>query len=73
MSGAQMHFSLSDGERSHPLWARLRAHFEECLSKLRAENDNDKLSEQQTASLRGQIRRLKAIIAMGEAPPMTEE
>jgi hypothetical protein len=62
-------FLLSDGERSHPLWVRLRAHLESRLALLRAKNDGA-LTEYETATLRGQIKCLKGLIALGDNPPI---
>lgn len=61
-------FSLSDGERHHPLWAKLSAHFTERLRELRGKNDGA-LNEMETATIRGQIKCLKGILALGDEPP----
>lgn len=61
-------FTLSDGERHHPLWVRLSAHLTQKVNNLRAQNDGP-LSQDQTATMRGQINALKAIIALGDEPP----
>lgn len=66
-------FELTSGERMSPLWMRLKAHFEAELQLMRMRNDNPKLTEQDTAALRGNISRLKATIALGDdRPPQTE-
>lgn len=64
-------FELSNGEKLHPLWLRLKAHLEAELQLARSKNDHPK-SENETATLRGDIRRLKAIIALGDDRPLTE-
>jgi hypothetical protein len=61
-------FALTDGERHHPLWIRLSAHLSEKLTHLRARNDGP-LTEQETATLRGEINCLKRVIALGAEPP----
>ena len=63
-------FMLSDGERHHPLWLRLSAHLKQKLEIARAQNDNPKLPESETAALRGQISTLKSLIALGDTPPI---
>lgn len=63
-------FELTEGEKAHPLWARLKSHLEEQLRVCRARNDG-LLSEMETAMLRGQIKAIKAIIRLGEARPPT--
>lgn len=65
-------FALTEGERHHQLWQRLSAHFEARLRELRGKNDGP-LNEIETATLRGQINLLKAIIRLGDEPPMTAE
>ena len=62
-------FELTDGERMHPLWMRLKGHLETQLQSTRARNDNAKLSEAETAALRGHIQCLIAIAAIGNEPP----
>jgi hypothetical protein len=61
---------LSPGERMSPLWTRLRVVLLEELDAKRRRNDNP-LSEQDTAGLRGEIRMLKAIIGLEDDPPPT--
>lgn len=66
-------FELTDGEKLSTTWVRLKAHLEDELALQRARNDNAKLTEAETASLRGNISRLKAIIALGNDRPLTED
>lgn len=60
---------LAAHERSDPVGLKLRAHFEEELTRLRRRNDALGLSEIETAVLRGHIRFLKGAIALWEPPP----
>jgi hypothetical protein len=68
MSAPSDAFALTEGERNHPLWKRLCAHLEAELRNQRAKNDGD-LDPQDTAKVRGHIRCLKGLIALG-APPL---
>jgi hypothetical protein len=65
-------FELTAGEKLSPLWLRLKAHLEEQLRMQRARNDHNS-NEQETALTRGDIRRLKATIALGDDRPLTED
>lgn len=53
------------------MWLRLQVWLEERLADARRRNDSPKLSEQETAVLRGEIKTLNRIIALGKDPPMT--
>lgn len=63
-------FFLTDGERRHPLWLRLRAYMEKQLANLHGKIEGD-LKESETAIIRGRIKMLKALCALGDDPPMT--
>jgi hypothetical protein len=63
-------FALTANDKASSLWLRLRAHLEERLSAARMVNDNASLSEQDTAALRGRIRLLKSLIALGDDRPV---
>jgi hypothetical protein len=65
-------FALSEHDKAQGLWLRLKAHFEDRLADTRKRNDAA-LSEPETAALRGEIRCLKTIIALGNSRPMTGE
>lgn len=65
-------FELSDGERRNQLWLKLKAHFEESLRVLRCKND-ELLSADETAAIRGQIKCLRGIIRLGDDPPLTDQ
>jgi len=58
-------FALSDGEKHHPLWLRLVEHFYEKIDTAHARLEGE-ISEQLTATLRGQIKTLRALIALSE-------
>lgn len=70
MNDAQ--FSLTEGERISPLWTKLKDRFETMLQTRRAKNDNPKLTEAETAALRGEINLLNAIIKLGNPPPILD-
>jgi hypothetical protein len=65
-------FELTSGEKSHPLWAKLKAHLQERLADARVRNDQP-ASEQDTAALRGRIAALKLVIALGDDRPVIGE
>jgi hypothetical protein len=62
-------FTLTAHDKASSLWLRLKAHLTERLSDARRRNDHDTLTEQQTAALRGEIRNLKRLIALGDDRP----
>lgn len=62
-----MTFILTDGERHHPLWLKLEAHLQARVAILRAKNDGP-LDALQTATIRGQITEVKALLSYGAAP-----
>jgi len=57
---------LTISEKNSPLWAKIKEHYDEELTKLRQKNDGDiiKLSAIETAELRGQIRQVKMLLAL---------
>jgi hypothetical protein len=61
-------FDLSEHDKAQGLWLRLRAHLEDRLAAARVRNDGA-LSESETAMLRGEIKTLKRIIALGDDRP----
>lgn len=61
-------FRLSDGERGHPVWIRLKAQLQVMLDRERRNNDKDK-DPVETANVRGRIKMLKEIIKFGDDPP----
>ena len=62
-------FALSEADKAHGLWLRLRAHFEERLALARQRNDAIQ-PEDMTAALRGEIKTLKGLIALGDDRPI---
>lgn len=64
----EFNFKLSPGERQNHLWLKIRDQLERRLARERARNDN-MMTPDQTAQLRGQIACLKSIIDFGKEPP----
>lgn len=54
-------FVLTMEERNTALWVRLMGYFDERLQRLRAENDSQSLTAEQTATIRGEIAGLLAL------------
>ncbi len=63
-------FMLTEGEKAHPLWLRLKARLIEQLAELRVRNDDATMPEAQTAALRGRIACLKSVIELGDDRPI---
>lgn len=65
---------LTNSERLSPLWLRLREYLEAELALLREQNDDDR-DPIATARLRGEIARIKILLALdsepSEQPPIT--
>ena len=61
---------LTQDERTSAVWQSVKNHLERMLAKRRLENDNPKLTPVETAMLRGQIQTLRAMIALGDEPPV---
>lgn len=67
----ELPFVLTDGERISPLWIKIRTELEEKLNNLRSKNDNENLTERETAALRGRINCYKSILGLGnDTPPI---
>lgn len=63
-------FALTPADRQSATWARLKTHLQDRLALLRTQNDGD-LDKIQTASLRGQIKSIKGLLALEtEMPPI---
>jgi hypothetical protein len=62
-------FSLTSADKMSSLWMRLRAHLEDRLADARRRNDAA-LSDLDTAVLRGEIKSLKRLIALGDDRPV---
>jgi hypothetical protein len=63
-------FQLTEHDKAQGLWLRLAAHLADRLADARLRNDAA-LSEPETAALRGEIRCLKRLLALGADRPMT--
>lgn len=61
-------FRLSTAERASPLWGRLRVYLEDELAAQRRKNDAA-LNTVDTATVRGNIARIKNLLALGDLPP----
>jgi hypothetical protein len=63
-------FRLSPGQRQSDTWQVIKAHLEKELQRLRERNDNESLSAEQTAALRGQIAHVKAMLVLDKDLPI---
>ncbi len=61
-------FTLSEHDKAQGLWLRLKEHLLDRLLDARKRNDG-MMSDYETASLRGEIKCLKRIIALGDDRP----
>lgn len=59
-------FAMNQAERMSPLWIKISTELEKRLASLRIKNDNETLSERETAALRGQIKFCKAALGLGD-------
>lgn len=64
-------FFLTPQERMDPLWRKLSAWMSEELDKRRERNDEG-MTEFQTATLRGEIKLLKAILKLDAERPIIQ-
>lgn len=62
-------FALSQAEKLSPLWQRLAYHMTDRLAIARLRNDTIQ-PEHDTMALRGEIRALKLLLALGETRPI---
>lgn len=60
---------LHAGDLQSPTWLKLKAHFEARLAEHRAGNDR-RLSDQDTAHLRGRIAEAKYFLELADPPPV---
>lgn len=67
MNTPRTQFTLTPIERNDPLWLKLRAYMERCISDHRQDNDNNH-DAAKTAELRGRIGALKGLIALDRDP-----
>lgn len=64
-------FTLTAAEKSSPVWFKLKNYLERRLESARVRNDDARLSPDATAALRGEIKALKGLLALGkELPPI---
>lgn len=61
-------FAMNQAERMSPLWSKLSEEIEKKLAALRIKNDDETLTEAQTAALRGQIKFAKYLLGLGDDP-----
>ena len=61
-------FALTEVEKNSQVWFRIAAYLTEQLRIARARNDH-MMHEQETWMLRGDIKRLKLLLALGEDRP----
>lgn len=60
---------LTKADLQSPTWLKLKKHMELCQQKLRTKNDSLALDVQATAALRGELRGLKNLLALGQPNP----
>lgn len=65
-------FELTFGERSSPLWHKLREHLEQELEQDRLALEKDQ-SEQSTAAVRGKIRAIRHLLLLDQERPTTDD
>lgn len=64
-------FTLTQADRSSPLWRALEAHLTDRLATLRTRNDADAPPDK-TAHLRGQIAEVKALLDLARDRPKVD-
>jgi len=65
-------FRLAPSEEASPTWQRLKRYLEARLQRVREQNDS-LLPADQTALLRGEIKALKGVLALGRELPPAED
>lgn len=60
---------LTKADLSSPTWIKLAKHMEACQQRLRAKNDSANLDALATALIRGELRGLKNLLALGQPNP----
>lgn len=63
-------FELTTHDKASSLWLRFCEYLNERLADARRRNDATTLSEHDTAALRGEIRCLKKLLALGDDRPI---
>jgi hypothetical protein len=71
MTPPEPSFVLSQLETGSPLWAKLTGHFQRRIEDLRAQLEGDR-TDSATASLRGRIAEIRAIMSLNEVPAAPE-
>jgi hypothetical protein len=66
-------FRLTEAEKAHPFWRRLRGYLQDELDAQRKRNDDISRDEIQTAVLRGRIQATRAFLALGDDQPIIDE
>lgn len=61
-------FTLTHGDRTQPVWAKLVTHLKAELADLRSQNDGDH-PDSVTANLRGRIAQIKQIVDLDADGP----
>jgi hypothetical protein len=64
-------FMLSDGDKISALWLKLAEHLRTELHNARGKLEDEKLTDIQTAIIRGRIKTLKNILSLGLVSPST--
>jgi hypothetical protein len=62
-------FRLDLSDRQSPTWVKLKKHLQDRRDVLRRKNDNPNLDLTQTAVLRGSLREISNLLALGEPGP----
>lgn len=57
---------LQGHELESSAWLKIKEHLESELAERRAYNDGESLTDVQTASVRGEIKRIKRLLRIGE-------
>lgn len=60
---------LTEEERQTPLWRKLSEGFAQRIEELRRQNDNESLTERETAALRARITELRYLLGLGNPAP----
>lgn len=60
---------LDASDRRGEAWTKIKLHYEARLASLRVANDNPKLTDAQTAILRGRIAECKAVLNLDKELP----
>ena len=61
--------NLNDADKLSPVWIALKKYSLERMESLRSKLENEGLTEAQTASLRGRVAEIRALLALEKEPP----